>query len=70
MLVNGNSVKPKYKCEGFELLNLEVELEAQTRSLPEDIPLDMSMKMRTLLSLINLLGWWFTQVRAIHRVRW
>ena len=41
LLVNGNSVKPKYKCEGFELLNLEVELEAQTRSLPEDIPLDI-----------------------------
>ena len=41
LLVNGNSVKPKYKCEGSELLNLEVELEAQTRSLPEDIPLDI-----------------------------
>ena len=41
LLVNGNSVKPKYKCEGFELLTLEVELEAQTRSLPEDIPLDI-----------------------------
>ena len=41
LLVNGNSVKPKYKCEGFELLTLEVELEAQTRSLPEDIPFDI-----------------------------
>ena len=41
LLVNGNGVKPKYKCEGFELLTLEVELEAQTRSLPEDIPLDI-----------------------------
>ena len=41
LLVNGNSVKPKYKCEGFELLTLEVELEAQTRSLLEDIPLDI-----------------------------
>ncbi len=41
LLVNGNSVKPKYKCEGFELLTIEVELEAQTRSLPEDIPLDI-----------------------------
>ncbi|GEK45274.1 23S rRNA pseudouridine(1911/1915/1917) synthase RluD [Acinetobacter johnsonii] len=41
LLVNCNSVKPKYKCEGFELLTLEVELEAQTRSLPEDIPLDI-----------------------------
>mgnify|MGYP000343623761 FL=1 len=41
LLVNGNSVKPKYKSEGNELLTLEVELEAQTRSLPEDIPLDI-----------------------------
>ena len=41
LLVNGNSVKPKYKCEGFELLTLDVELEAQTRSLPEDIPIDI-----------------------------
>lgn len=41
LLVNGNSVKPKYKCEGFELLTLDVELEAQTRSLPEDISLDI-----------------------------
>lgn len=41
LLVNGNSVKPKYKSEGIELLTLDVELEAQTRSLPEDIPLDI-----------------------------
>ena len=41
LLVNGNSVKPKYKCEGDEVLTLNVELEAQTRSLPEDIPLDI-----------------------------
>ena len=41
LLVNGNSVKPKYKSEGDELLTLDVELEAQTRSLPEDIPLDI-----------------------------
>ncbi|WP_180073598.1 MULTISPECIES: 23S rRNA pseudouridine(1911/1915/1917) synthase RluD [unclassified Acinetobacter] len=41
LLVNGNTVKPKYKCEGNELLTLEVELEAQTRSLPEDIPLNI-----------------------------
>ena len=41
LLVNGNSVKPKYKCEGDEVLTLNVELEAQTRSLPEDIPLNI-----------------------------
>ena len=41
LLVNGNTVKPKYKCEGNELLTLEVELEAQTRSMPEDIPLNI-----------------------------
>ena len=41
LLVNGNSVKPKYKCEGDEVSTLNVELEAQTRSLPEDIPLNI-----------------------------
>lgn len=41
LLVNGQVVKPKYKCEGTEILSLDVELEAQTRSLPEDIPLDI-----------------------------
>ncbi|WP_122901629.1 23S rRNA pseudouridine(1911/1915/1917) synthase RluD [Acinetobacter sp. B51(2017)] len=41
LLVNGQVVKPKYKCEGNEVLSLDVELEAQTRSLPEDIPLDI-----------------------------
>ena len=41
LLVNGQTVKPKYKCDGFELLTLDVELEAQTRSLPEDIPLNI-----------------------------
>lgn len=41
LLVNGNTVKPKYKCEGNELLSLNVELEAQTNSQPENIPLDI-----------------------------
>jgi 23S rRNA pseudouridine1911/1915/1917 synthase len=41
LLVDGQTVKPKYKCEGTEILSLDVELEAQTRSLPEDIPLDI-----------------------------
>ncbi|ALH95400.1 23S rRNA pseudouridine(1911/1915/1917) synthase RluD [Acinetobacter equi] len=41
LLVNGNSVKPKYKCEGTELLTLNVELEAQTTSQPENIPLNI-----------------------------
>jgi 23S rRNA pseudouridine1911/1915/1917 synthase len=41
LLVDGKVVKPKYKCEGNENLTLEVELEAQTRSLPEDIPLNI-----------------------------
>ncbi len=41
LLVDGQSVKPKYKCEGYELLTLDVELEAQTRSLPENIPLNI-----------------------------
>ncbi|MEN8293160.1 MULTISPECIES: 23S rRNA pseudouridine(1911/1915/1917) synthase RluD [Acinetobacter] len=41
LLVNGNNVKPKYKCEGNELLTLEAELEIQTASQPENIPLDI-----------------------------
>ncbi|MEN8391932.1 23S rRNA pseudouridine(1911/1915/1917) synthase RluD [Acinetobacter indicus] len=41
LLVNGNTVKPKYKCEGNELLSLNVELQAQTNSQPENIPLDI-----------------------------
>ena len=41
LLVNGNTVKPKYKCEGNEMLTLEVELEVQTTAQPENIPLDI-----------------------------
>ena len=41
LLVNGQPVKPKYKCDGFETLTLNVELEAQTNSQPENIPLDI-----------------------------
>ncbi|RLL35556.1 23S rRNA pseudouridine(1911/1915/1917) synthase RluD [Acinetobacter cumulans] len=41
LLVDGEVVKPKFKCEGVELLSLDVELEPQTRSLPENIPLDI-----------------------------
>ncbi|SPL70360.1 23S rRNA pseudouridine(1911/1915/1917) synthase RluD [Acinetobacter stercoris] len=41
LLVNGNIVKPKYKCEGIESLTLDVELESQTTAQPENIPLDI-----------------------------
>ena len=41
LLVNSHTVKPKYKCEGTELLTLNVELEAQTTSQPENIPLNI-----------------------------
>lgn len=41
LLVDGQTVKPKYRCEGAELLTLNVELEAQTSSQPENIPLDI-----------------------------
>ncbi|MDQ8934598.1 23S rRNA pseudouridine(1911/1915/1917) synthase RluD [Acinetobacter rudis] len=41
LLVNGNVVKPKYRCEGNEQLTLEVELEAQLSAQPENIPLDI-----------------------------
>ncbi|AOA57781.1 23S rRNA pseudouridine(1911/1915/1917) synthase RluD [Acinetobacter larvae] len=41
LLVNGNIVKPKYKCEGDELLTLNVQLVTQTTAQAEDIPLDI-----------------------------
>ena len=41
LLVNGQIVKPKYRCEGNEQLTLEVELEVQTTSQPENIPLNI-----------------------------
>ena len=41
LLVNGNIVKPKYRCEGTEQLTLDVELEPQLSAQPEDIPLDI-----------------------------
>ena len=41
LLVNGATVKPKYRCEGNELLTLEVELEVQIGAVAEDIPLDI-----------------------------
>lgn len=41
LLVNGQIVKPKYRCEGDETLTLQVELEAQISSQPENIPLDI-----------------------------
>lgn len=41
LLVNGNIIKPKYRCEGNELLTLNVELEVQTSSAPENIPLNI-----------------------------
>lgn len=41
LLVNGNKIKPKYRCEGQEVLTLDVELEVQTTSQPENIPLDI-----------------------------
>ncbi len=41
LLVNGNTVKPKYKCEGNEILSLDVELPTQTEAQAENIPLDI-----------------------------
>ncbi|KAF5304988.1 hypothetical protein FQR65_LT18810 [Abscondita terminalis] len=41
LLVNGNTVKPKYKCEGNEQLSLNVELETQTTAQPENIALNI-----------------------------
>ena len=56
LLVDGQAVKPKYKCEGTEVLTLDVELEAQTRSLPEDIPLDIVYEDDDILVVIKPVG--------------
>lgn len=41
LLVNGQTAKPKFRCDGTEHLTLEAELEAQTLCLAEDIPLNI-----------------------------
>ncbi|MBF7686864.1 23S rRNA pseudouridine(1911/1915/1917) synthase RluD [Acinetobacter rathckeae] len=41
LLLNGNKVKPKTRCEGTEKLTLEVDLEPQTYCQPENIPLNI-----------------------------
>ena len=56
LLVNGNSVKPKYKSEGNELLTLDVELEPQTTSMPEDIPLDIIYEDNDLMVINKPVG--------------
>jgi len=56
LLVNGNTVKPKYKCEGNELLTLDVELEVQTSSQPENIPLDIVYEDDDLLVINKPVG--------------
>ncbi|MCP0917002.1 23S rRNA pseudouridine(1911/1915/1917) synthase RluD [Acinetobacter indicus] len=56
LLVNGNTVKPKYKCEGNELLSLNVELEAQTNSQPENIPLDIAYEDDDILVINKPVG--------------
>ena len=56
LLVNGNVVKPKYKCEGNENLTLEVELETQTTAQPENIPLNIVYEEKILLYKISELG--------------
>ncbi len=41
LLVNGSSVKPKFRCEGNENLTLEAELAVQTTCMPEAMPLNI-----------------------------
>ena len=41
LLVNGSTVKPKFRCEGNELLTLEAELAIQTDCQPEAIALNI-----------------------------
>ncbi|MBN6540936.1 23S rRNA pseudouridine(1911/1915/1917) synthase RluD [Acinetobacter pittii] len=56
LLVNGNIVKPKHRCEGTELLTLEVELEAQTTSQPENIPLNIVYEDNDILVINKPVG--------------
>ena len=56
LLVDGSTVKPKYKCEGTELLTLDVELEAQTASQPEDIPLNIVYEDEDILVINKPVG--------------
>lgn len=56
LLINGSIVKPKYKCEGNEALTLEVELEAQTTSQPENIPLDVIYEDDDILVINKAVG--------------
>ncbi|HFI1140418.1 TPA: 23S rRNA pseudouridine(1911/1915/1917) synthase RluD [Acinetobacter baumannii] len=56
LLVNGNIVKPKYRCEGNETLTLNVELEAQTNSQPENIPLDIVYEDEDILVINKPVG--------------
>ncbi|XID75442.1 23S rRNA pseudouridine(1911/1915/1917) synthase RluD [Alkanindiges sp. WGS2144] len=41
LTVNGNTVKPKARCLGGEMLSLNVTLQNQNKTEPEDIPLDI-----------------------------
>ena len=56
LLVNGNVVKPKYKCEGDETLTLDVELEVQTGAEPENIPLNIVYEDNDILVINKSVG--------------
>lgn len=56
LLVDGQTVKPKYRCEGTELLTLNVELEQQTSSQPENIPLDIVYEDDSILVINKPVG--------------
>ncbi|NHB58360.1 23S rRNA pseudouridine(1911/1915/1917) synthase RluD [Acinetobacter sp. 194] len=56
LLVNGQVVKPKYKCEGNEILSLDVELEVQTGAEPENIPLNIVYEDNDILVINKPVG--------------
>ena len=70
LLVNGNIVKPKYRCEGNETLTLNVELEAQTNSQPENIPLDIVYEDEDILVINKPVGMVVHPAQVIPRVLW
>ena len=46
LTVNGAAQKPKYRLKPNDVLMLKASLTAQQQDLPENIPLDILMKMR------------------------
>lgn len=56
LLFDGKKVKPKTRSEGIELMTLDVELEPQLFSQPEDIPLEIVYEDQDLMVINKPVG--------------